>query len=71
MLDLVEIALKREKQSEPRLGYCRLDGSLSADERQRALRKFRDERGVRTACSRMRASHGNSHLGLAPYGRCA
>jgi len=42
MLDVVEAALRRE----PRLGYARLDGGMSSDERQRALRRFRDDRSV-------------------------
>ena len=52
MLDIVEAALKRE----PRLAsFCRLDGAMSSDERQRQLRRFRDERGVRVMLLSLRA----------------
>ena len=43
MLDLVEVALR----SEPRLGYCRLDGGMTSDERQRTLRRFREDPSAR------------------------
>ena len=43
MLDLVEVALR----SEPRLGYCRLDGGMTSDERQRTLRRFREDPAAR------------------------
>jgi DNA repair protein RAD5 len=53
MLDIVEVAMKRE----PRLSgsYCRLDGAMSSDERQRALRRFRDERGTRVLLISLKA----------------
>jgi hypothetical protein len=52
MLDIVEAALRRE----PRLSsFCRLDGAMSSDERQKALRRFRDERGVRVMLLSLRA----------------
>ena len=43
MLDLVAAALKKDR----RLQFCRLDGGMSAEERQRALKAFRNERGIR------------------------
>ena len=50
MLDLVEAALKREPKFAPgsgRYGYTRLDGGMSADERMKALKRFRDDKSMR------------------------
>mmetsp|Transcript_31110 Transcript_31110/g.91412 ORF Transcript_31110/g.91412 Transcript_31110/m.91412 type:complete len:152 (-) Transcript_31110:35-490(-) len=51
MLDLVEAALQKDK----RLGFCRLDGGMGSDERQRALKTFRSERGVRVMLLSLKA----------------
>ena len=51
MLDLVGVALRRE----PQLQHVRLDGSMSAEERRKALRRFREERGVRVLLVSLKA----------------
>ena len=51
MLDLVGVALRRE----PQLQHVRLDGSMSAEERRKALRHFREERGVRVLLVSLKA----------------
>ena len=52
MLDIVEAALRKE----PKLStFCRLDGGMSSDERQRALRRFREERHYRVMLLSLKA----------------
>lgn len=59
MLDLVAIALERDGGSLP---FCRLDGSMSPEERQRALKRFSDDSSIRVLLLSLKA--GNVGLNL-------
>jgi DNA repair protein RAD5 len=62
MLDIVGTALRRE----PGLAnFCRLDGGMSLDERQRTLRRFREDRSVRVMLLSLRAASVGLNLTAA------
>uniref|UniRef100_A0A7S0P4C0 Helicase C-terminal domain-containing protein n=1 Tax=Calcidiscus leptoporus TaxID=127549 RepID=A0A7S0P4C0_9EUKA len=62
MLDLVAIALERES-----LGFCRLDGAMGLEERQRSLRSFRNDSSMRVLLLSLKAGNVGLNLTAAQH----